>query len=415
MKRFKQFALPVLVAGLTSIKANAVPTRTDINPASFAYQSFLVAPDLAQADRDYLLTNEWRGQKLPDRAGELLGRYDAQFRLVRAAAQSVVPCDWGIDMSQGPYTLLPHLARAKAVIQITRLRAMWALQHDRPNDARDELIAAMALARNTAQDHTLIAALVQIAGENILLSVVAENYGRFSPETLQQIMAGFDAAPARTPVSACMATERDATVNWLVARIHELQKENPANEAAVLAGVHDAFVAAEDDPANNAKMWQKILAGSGGTGDGLIKLAREMEPLYTRAEAVLALPKSQYDEQMQALSAEIQNSTNPLVGAFFPAYEKCRVKDFMIQSKAAMVRAAVEYKLHGEAGLKSVNDPFGNGPFEFQRFFLNGVDRGFQLRGAYNGRGFPETLIFTEKDGPAFLVDGKDAGKPVRE
>jgi len=66
--------------------------------------------------------------------------------------------------------------------------------------------------------------------------------------------------------------------------------------------------------------------------------------------------------------------------------------------------------LHGEPGLQSVTDPCGQGPFAFERFVLEGVDRGFELKSAYEGRGFQEVLIFVEKDGPAFQVTGKNAG-----
>src|SRR5947207_11861492 len=164
----------ILIAG--AVGTSGGPLRTDINPAQNYYQAFIVAPDLSEADHDYLFTNEWRGQKLPERFGELVARYDNEFKLVRQAAQATVPCDWGIDMSPGPATLLPQLARCKAVAQAARLRAMWDLQNGRQEDARDELLAAFALARNSSRDGTLIAALVQIAMENILCAAVAENY-----------------------------------------------------------------------------------------------------------------------------------------------------------------------------------------------------------------------------------------------
>src|SRR5262245_29679934 len=130
--------------------------RTDINPALQYYQAFEVAPDLAPADREYLVTNNWRGQRLPAQTADLLRRYDNQFKLVRQAARATVPCDWGIDMSPGPATLLPHLARAKAIVQTARLRMMCALQEGRPTDAIEDLGAALALARNTCRDGTLI-------------------------------------------------------------------------------------------------------------------------------------------------------------------------------------------------------------------------------------------------------------------
>ncbi len=89
------------------------PFRTDINPALLYYRSFLVAPDLAADKKDFLLKREWRGQRLPEEFGLLLGCFNAQFGLVRNAAQSRLTCDWGIDMSPGPATLLPTWPASK--------------------------------------------------------------------------------------------------------------------------------------------------------------------------------------------------------------------------------------------------------------------------------------------------------------
>jgi hypothetical protein len=76
-----------------------------------------------------------------------------------------------------------------------------------------------------------------------------------------------------------------------------------------------------------------------------------------------------------------------------------------------MVQAAVQYKLHGQAGLESVTNPLGQRPFGLQRFIFDGVDRGFELSADYAGTGYPEVFIFVETDGPPFLVFGKNAGK----
>ena len=89
------------------------------------------------------------------------------------------------------------------------------------------------------------------------------------------------------------------------------------------------------------------------------------------------------------------------------------MKEFGSLIAQQMVRAAVEYKLHGEAAFNNVSDPCGQGPFGFERFTFKGVDRGFQLKSAYTGRGFPEIVIFVEKDGPPFQVNGNKAGRPV--
>jgi hypothetical protein len=58
-------------------------------------------------------------------------------------------------------------------------------------------------------------------------------------------------------------------------------------------------------------------------------------------------------------------------------------------------------------------DPCGTGPFAFQRFVFEGVDRGFELKSAYAGRSYPTALIFVQKDGPPFYVQGPNIGKAI--
>jgi hypothetical protein len=60
-------------------------------------------------------------------------------------------------------------------------------------------------------------------------------------------------------------------------------------------------------------------------------------------------------------------------------------------------------------------DPFGKGPFAFRRFVFEGVDRGFELKSAYTGRpAWPSVLIFVEKEGTPFYVDGPHIGEALK-
>ena len=97
----------------------------------------------------------------------------------------------------------------------------------------------------------------------------------------------------------------------------------------------------------------------------------------------------------------------------FAAWDKCRQKELAAIAGLSMVRAGIEYKLHGEAGLRRVTDLDGQSPFKVERFLLNGADRGFKLTSSYQGRGFPEGLIFVEKEGPPFGVTGNKAGEAL--
>ena len=155
------------------------------------------------------------------------------------------------------------------------------------------------------------------------------------------------------------------------------------------------------------------MKAAGGTTAGVLKLVQEMEPLYDRVATILGAPPAKYEESMPQFMKNVEQNPNPFIAHFYTAFARCRPKEFGILTKLAMLRAGLEYKIHGLPGLNKVSDPMGTGPFEFSRFSFNGEDRGFQLRSAYTGRGFPEILIFIEKNGPAFMIDGKNAGKAV--
>jgi len=420
MKSMKLICLSCLI-GMVAAEhiASSAQFRTDINPAMLYYQAFNLTPDLSAAERDYLFADtEWRVQRLPDRVGDLLTRYDNQFKLIRQAARATVQCDWGIDMSAGPDTLLPHLGRVKGIVQAARLRAMWALQHGRQADASEDLLAALALGRNASHDGILISAMVQFASETMICSTIAENFHQFTPESLKELADGFAAAPPRGTVAACIPVEKASFLDWLENKILELQKDNPGNDAKVMTGIAKLVNTAqgsEEGPANRTEVRfsEQVAGAAGGTSQGVLKLIHDEAALYQRLEGVLALPLREYENQMHPLLAEIQNTSNPLVKMTFPAFDKCRQKEFAVQAASAMVRAAIEYKLRGDAGFESVVDPCGDGPFGFQQFIFEGADRGFQLKSAYAGRDFPEILIFVEKDGTPFYVYGQKAGQPV--
>ena len=419
MKSITYLSLALFLGLAAATGARGEPARTDINPALLYYQAFLLEPHLSDADHDYLFTNVWQGQVLPERFGDLMTNYYGNYlQLLQRAGEQKQPCDWGIDLSRGPATLLPHLAPCKRAAQSLRLHAMWELQQGDEEVARDDLAAGLTVGRNSAPEGFLIGVLVQIADEAIIYSAVAENFSKFSPETLQQLEAAFEAAPARTTMAAGVAQEQIIHTGWLRNKLQTIQREHPGNDAEVLAAIRDdatlqGFEYFGNDGQRDTNVWNRIAAAAGGTSDGLIGLVRELDSWYARLHKILLLPQPEFDAQAQAFDTEIRTAANPLVKILLPYTLTPRKKEFTIQVEAAMVRAAVAYKVHGEAGLQSVKDPGGNGPFGFQRFMLQGEDRGFQLASTYVATKGPVKMIFVEKDGPAVNVLGPRAGQAV--
>ena len=420
MRTLKSICLSVLTVTVALVGAAGQPSSTNINPALLYYQAFLVAPEpLPQSEWDYLSSYEGRSQPLPARYAGILAGYDNQFRLVRQAAQATAPCDWGTDLSAGPATLLPQLAPSKEVMVAARLRLRWDLQHGRQAEACEDLLAAFTLARNLPRNGLLISVLVQIAMESIGCFMVAENFNQFSPEALQRLAAGLEATPPRGTVAGCVPGEKALSQDWMLRRIDELQRANPGDDAKVMAGIRELFAPMFDvliqrwlkEKNEEAGWWEQLVRAAGGTSQGVAKLVRDLEPFNQKLTGVLALPYGEYQEQMKQLKAETQPSSNPLLGLGLTFWESSGDKEFKGQVNVAILRAALAYKLHGQAALQSVTDPCGQGPFGFRRFIFQGVDRGFELKSACPLNPWPYVMIFVEKEGPLFYTDGRYAGQ----
>ena len=354
MKTMKLSLLCLLAAASPVAVMHGQDYRTDINPALLYYQALMMAPTWSNADRDYLFTTNWQGRQMTEKFGKLIAGYDSQFKLVRQAAHATVPCDWGVDFRQGPATLLEHLARCKQVAETAKLRAEWDLQNGKEAEARDDLLAALALARNCSRDGSVISALVEIAIEDIVCSTVAENFFRLSPETLKQLADGFDAAPARGTIAVAILTEKKLGPDWMVNKILALRKQYPDDDAKVLA---EAMKAMGSPDTSETNVVNPATGSPGGTSESLLNLFRDEGPYYDRLAAIMALPQREYEVQMKGFSAGVSTSSNIMFRLIFPAMEKTRNREFAILAKLAMVRAAVEVQIAWGGGIEECEGP----------------------------------------------------------
>src|SRR5580765_830704 len=140
MKKFLWLTLCHLTAAVSTQSAERF--RTDINPALLYYQAFALN-DLSEKDRQYLFDEQWYKPPTEARFERLMAETENKFKLVRQAAKQQVVCDWGLDLTQGPDTLLPGLAKQKAIAQTARLRVRWHLAHGRQAEAREDFLAAL--------------------------------------------------------------------------------------------------------------------------------------------------------------------------------------------------------------------------------------------------------------------------------
>jgi hypothetical protein len=409
-------SLLATAATMAGVGAANVDFRTDINPALLYFQAYQNMPQLSPEDSKHLFENPKGGawpDRLDDHALELLKQFDNSFKGLRRARFATVPCDWGYDLSDGPEALLPGLAPAKRLTQAARFRFMAALDANQFDPARNDLSAAFTLGRNLSRDRILISALVQIAVENILTSVVMENYYRLSRDQLDQIVADFDSAPRRGTIADTIPTEDNAFYSYIRRKVESMIADSNGDTESFWKKFEIFWDPIATDPEANKgpePSAAQAREAAGGKVDRLLELLNEMPAYYAETARIMGLSYPEYKQQAPAFFARIAASPNPFIQQFFKVFEKVRPKEFSAMVRQEMVRAAAAYKRGGMESLKTVQDPLIGGPFEFSRATFEGVDRGFQLKSKEMFRDFAEVMIFLEKPGKHFRLDGKNAG-----
>jgi len=419
MKNIISICLGLLISASATLVTHASEStyieHTNINPALLYYQGVCFMKE-DKATQDYLFETNWIGKHLPKEYGEKIGTYSTRLRFFRMAARQKVPCDWGTDF-QGYSTILSHYALMKQMAITAKAEAEWFLQNPENGQnevAAEDYIAMIALAHNVGNDKFLISVLVQGAIEAMTCSAIAFNYNQFPPALLSKIADGFDSTPPRITVVQALPKEKEG-VEWLTKQILEWKKTYGNDDAKVLKEFMEKEFMEEMIPQNsefeaNAQVISKAV---GGTTDGLIRIHSETASIYDRIAQIGNLPYPEFTQKMDQYRAEINESTNPLMKIVFAPLDRAFQRDWLVRTRLAMIRAAAEYKAHGEAGFKTVKDPCGNGPFKFERYTFEGKDRGFKLTSALTYLNSPATLIFLEKKGTPIYVDGAHAGEAM--
>lgn len=409
--RFLVWLLLLLLASSRSDAADRF--RTDINPALLYWQAWAEAPTLSDSDQGYLFTNDWRGHKLDQKFGDLIGRYDVAFKLLYRASKSKVACEWGYDLTDGPEALLPGLAKAKVLAQAARLRGLWRLQIGDQDSAIGDLASAFAQGRRLAEDRILISALVQYAIENICINAIAENYHRFSLASLDRFSASIAAGPPSGSVAACIPTEKTSLHGWLLRRIEELGQES-TDPAQVVEKSRELLKLLMDSPGERdpAKA-DRIIVAAGATVPGIIRYVGELAPMYDELQTLMQTPFPEAQTRIKTFDSRVRAHPNLLVQEMFSAMGNCRRKEFTAEVKRSMLQAAIEQRRGGDAAREQVKDPMSQQPFAYQRFLFDGADRGFELKSAFILPGFNGRMVFVDKDGPAFQIVGDHIGKRV--
>jgi hypothetical protein len=371
---------PALVAAFTTIATLSAsapaqrqpppsPGGLGQNAALRYWQAFAVFPKLDERAQKLLaepFTSD-DAAKLAESGGNAL------LYLQRGAA--IGPCDWGLHREDGPYLLLPHLAKGRDLARLAALRAR--LDFAAGNDARavDTAADAIVMGRHLSTDLTAIVSyLVQLAVERTAIDALASNLAGLDAAALDRLGKRLDSLPPGGSLEACMAVERDSFLDWAVTHLRQMKDQDPWKEKVLTP-------MSSPESANDL---EAIIAAAGGTREGMIRQFEGLRPFYQELATILPLPR----EQFRSRFSEIQRRTegNPIAKAVLPSMERVYDRDAAGRTRMTMLKAAVAVVRNGPDRANEFKDA-GGAPLEYAA-----TADGFELRSKVVDDDKPVTL-----------------------
>jgi hypothetical protein len=345
-----------------------------LNAALQYWQAFAQMPALS--DDEQKILDEWSTVSLKDPAVEKLATEAHKSMQYLHRAARLERCDWGLDYGDGISLMLPHLVKARDLARLAALHARYEFERGNPRGLRDDAMGMMALSRHVGRDPIMICVLVRFLIEGIVVDLTAPYVPQLDAK-FADAKAMFESLPPSSTVLDTFGMEREYFLTWIVRKLKDEAKR---------------------DPGAGLKLWNDLLGPEGPDAlkriqsvDEAIKLTEGVLPIYDELARIAALPHTEFDARYMDFKQQyIKPDT---VAAFLiPQIDDLLAKERRSQARLSMLLAAIAVAEDGPDQLKNIDDPFGDGPFEYQK-----LDNGFELKSQLTFEGKPVTLTVGQK------------------
>ena len=341
------------------------------NAALQYWQAFALMPTLDEKDQE--LANNWRTVSLDDPQVQKLVENSRTSLMFLHRAAGMTNCDWGLKYDDGMGMLMPHMTRARDLAKLAALRGRYEFEHGNWKVGRDDTRAIVTLGRHVGREPVLIGRLVGYLIEDLAIDLVAP-YVLEHKAPYPQALAMFEALPPAATLPQTILLEKKYMCQWAIDKLKEEEKRKRG------AGL---------------ELWKKFLDGASDAEalvkidnlDEVLKQIEEVLPVYDELAGIVALPKEEFEARYPKFKEESKGK-NPVVGVLLPAVDKILEKDHRHKARFALLFAAIAVAQDGPEKLKEIQDPYGDGPFEYKA-----LERGFELKSKLFFEGQPVTLV----------------------
>jgi len=365
----------------TLIARNAVAEPAEAPPAASPNAALRYWPAfdlMPRSEADLATIGDWQHAKLDESTVKLLERGRQSLNYLHAGA-TMPRCDWGLDLGQGPYVLLPHLARSRDLARLACLRIRYEFQQHQPAAAVEDACDVLACARHTGHDAILISMLVQYSMERMALEALASGLDTLDSTAMKHLTDRLDHLPASSTLADAVRTEREIDVEWAIAQVRA------GGEKPDWPRIFSFVTLAEG--ANAGTSVDALIKSAGGTPDAVIRDLEGLVPYHDEVANLLKTPLSQQEFRRKTDEARRRVDGNPFAKPMLPAFTIAYDAAASAEARRTLLRAAIAVIERGPEAIKTFVDPVNRQPLEYTK-----RAEGFELTSKAVYRDLPVTL-----------------------
>lgn len=348
------------------------------NPALLYWREFAVMPETDSKLIEKLSNSE----EITTEHQEFVANYDNTFRRLSKLRRFTGECDWGDDLDEGPYLLLPYLAKARDVAKVAQLRARVHFENGDEDQVVDELLSVSILGGHIANSPILINLLVHYSMDKICAAIIAENLSRFSSASLRTLRDGINASAKGKEIADTIPTERHFMAGWLRSQLSHLATESSGNHEVAYKKA-EQLVRQMFDAKNSDKVWADFRAAGGTSVERLVEILDRSNRDYEELESLCRKPTGEFLERIARFDMATTQSSNPVRRWLFPSLAQSKTKEIGNRVLNEMVLTAINSRLEGESAFNHSKDPIGGKSFEKTNFEHEGETAGFILKSKF--------------------------------
>lgn len=265
---------------------------------------------------------------LNDRTAAFLDRNAEIFSLLHEGA-TAGQSEWRQD-SGDTKSLMKALNPVRAAANMGVLRAKMLFQRNDDSAALDELMDVLAMGRNVSkQSATMVASLVDIGVEQQTMNELAREAPKMPADLIRTLPDRLKQLPAAMTLADVARGERQFGAQLMADQI----KTDAPKTVSAMAPFYEAIEAASD---------------------------QKPPPTSEEFKAKLVEAIGKIDDKNAPMAKSLAASLVPSWARYYQTFCLYRAHLAMLETGALILR-------DGNAALNSSSDPFGDGPFDYQK------------------------------------------------